>query len=187
VVPGLLRRFRRARPDVRAQLHVMNSGSVEECVRARHCDVGFLGWPPGSPRLRTIEVGQDEVVLVCPPGHRFAGRGEIDLGELAGEALVLREPGSGTRKAVEAALAARGLQLPPHRPAAEVGSGRAVLAAVAGGQGVGFVSSLVAGQAGVRIRGLPMRRSLLLVYHPQHVSPAARAFIAFVTGAPAVI
>lgn len=40
---------------------------------------------------------------VCAPDHRFAGR-TVSLDELAGERLILREPGSGTRAILEAGL-----------------------------------------------------------------------------------
>ncbi len=183
LAPELLTRFARHNPAVRPHLHVMNSASVEECVGARHCDVGFLGWPPRSRRLRAIPVAEDEVVLACPVGHPFAARGTIALGDLAGERLLLREPGSGTRRAVEAALAAAGRTLPPHTPAGEMGGSRALLAAVAAGQGVGFVSASLAGPSAVRLADLPVHRPLLLVHHARNVPAAARAFVDFVVAA----
>lgn len=180
-LPGVLARFSRLHADVRAHLHVMNSDSVEECVRARHCDLGFLGRPPRSPLLRGVVVAEDEVVLAHPPGHRFSGRGEVDLAELTGESLVQREPGSGTRQAVEAALAARGASLPPLHGSGEMGSGRALAGAVEAGQGLGFVSSLLAGGRFVRVRGLPIRRPLLLIYEPTRLRRVGESFVAFVT------
>ncbi len=185
LAPDLLARFARLHPAVRPHLHVMNSASVEACVGGRHCDVGFLGWPPHGRRLRAIPVAEDEVVLACPPGHPFAVRGAIALADLAGQSLVLREPGSGTRRAVEAALAASGLALPPHRVVEEVDGSRALLAAVAAGRGLGFVSARLAGPAAVRIADLPVRRFLLLVHHARHLPPPARAFVDFVLASAA--
>jgi len=181
LVPALLARFAQVHTDVRAHLHIMNSDSVEECVRAHHCDVGFLGRLPRSPLLRGIAVAEDEVVLAVPAGHRFAQRSEIDLDEISGEALVLREPGSGTRQAVEAALAAHHVSLPPHRVVSEMGNGRALVAAVAAGQGIGFVSALLSGGPRVRLQGLPIRRPLLLVYDPSRLRRVTEIFVAFVS------
>lgn len=47
---------------------------------------------------------------VCAPTHRFAGR-TVPLEELAGERLILREPGSGTRAILEAGLHSRNYTL----------------------------------------------------------------------------
>lgn len=47
---------------------------------------------------------------VCAPDHRFAGR-TVSLDELAGERLILREPGSGTRAILEAGLHSRNYTL----------------------------------------------------------------------------
>lgn len=181
LLPALLANFAQVHSDVRAHLHIMNSDSVEECVRAHHCDVGFLGRPPRSPLLRGIPVAEDEVVLAVPAGHRFAQRSEIGLEEMSGEALVLREAGSGTRQAVEAALAAHHVSLPPHRIASEMGNGRALVAAVAAGQGIGFVTALLSGGPRVRLQGLPIRRPLLLVYDPGRLRRVAESFVAFVS------
>lgn len=47
---------------------------------------------------------------VCAPTHRLAGR-TVPLEELAGERLILREPGSGTRAILEAGLHSRNYTL----------------------------------------------------------------------------
>lgn len=185
VVPPLLARFSREHPGVRTELHVMNSASVEECVRRRHCDVGFLGRPARGPLLQQVAVAQDEIVLAVPRAHRLAGRAEVDLDELAGEACVVREAGSGTWAAVREALGPARFALPPWRVAAEVADAQAQLAAIAAGQGVGFVSRMLAqGREGevalLRLRGLPIARTIHLVYDGRHLSRLAQAFVAFV-------
>lgn len=181
LAPSLVAAFGRAEPQIQVHLQIMNSASVEACVDTHHCDVGFIGRRPRVARLKALVVDSDEVVLVLPPGHRLAGRGEVDLADLAGEPLVVREPGSGTRDAVEAALAERGRDLTVRRAVAEMGSGRALAAAVASGQGMGFVSSHLAGPDAVRLRGVPIRRPIYLIYHPRQLGDAARRFVAFVT------
>jgi DNA-binding transcriptional LysR family regulator len=183
LLPSLLAEFTRLHPDLRLDLPVMNSDTVEACVRARHCDIGFLGRLPRSPQLAAREVCEDEVVLAVPSAHRLAGRGRVDVDELAGEAFIVREPGSGTWAAVERALRARGRELPAHREVARVASAHAVLQAVRVGHGIGFVSSLAArGErqvATVRLADLPMVRPITLIYDRRHVNRSAAAFLAF--------
>jgi DNA-binding transcriptional LysR family regulator len=189
VLPPLVAEFCREHLSVETHLHVMNSETVEECVRRHHCDLGFLGRPPHSPLLHQVPIAQDEVVLAVPATHRLAVQAEVDISDLAGEAFVLREAGSGTWDAVLAALAAVGKALPPRRAAAEVTGAQAHLAAIAAGQGVGFVSLRVAERASggdppalalLRLRELRIMRAIHMVFDPRRLSRLAHAFAEFV-------
>jgi DNA-binding transcriptional LysR family regulator len=186
LVPRLLARFAADHPEVQTSLHVMNSETAEECVRARHCDVGFVGHRPRVPTLSAVEVAEDAVVLAVPAGHRLARAPAPALADLAGETLIARERGSGTREAVERALAASALSLPPHRMGLEVDSAQTLAAAVAAGHGVGFVSALALAGLGrhdvvaVRLRDFAVTRPVLLIYDGRHLGPAAATFVPFV-------
>ncbi len=186
LVPALLAEFGHHHAGVRAQMHVMNSDSVEECVRTRHCDVGFLGRPPRGGTLHSIPVAQEEIVLAVPARHPLASRGQVNPQDLAGEVFVTREQGSGTEATVRSAFAAAGRALPPHRVALEVSSPQALLSAVAAGHGVGFVSGLAVtdaeahGIATLRLQGLPILRQVVLLYDPRRLVLAADAFVRFI-------
>ena len=192
ILPRVLAEFSRRHPDIAAHVHVMNSDTVEECVRARHCDVGLLGRAPKSPFLYHQVIARDEVLLALPSDHRLAGQGEVDVAELAGEAFVVREAGSGTSEAVAATLSASQVQLPPTRVAAEVSDAQLQLAAIAAGQGVGFVSLLLAerargtGLALLRLKGHRIQRAIHLVYDSHRLPGPARVFVEFVTARAAI-
>jgi DNA-binding transcriptional LysR family regulator len=185
LLPGLLAEFSRSHPDVLVDMPVMNSDTVEACVRGRHCDVGFLGRVPRSTLLVSREVYRDEIVLVVPTGHRLAGRASVGIADLAGGAFVIREPGSGTWAAVAQALHEKGLAMPPHRVVAQLASSRAVLEAVRVGHGISFLSALALSRDGdsrvvaVHLRDLEIRRPITLLYDRRHVNRSAAAFLAF--------
>lgn len=185
VLPPLLAEFCRRHGGVEPHLHVMNSETVQECVRRHHCDVGFLGRPSRSPMLHQVPVAQDEVVLALPPAHRLAGRAEVEVADLAGEPFVVRESGSGTWDAVLDALAVQGRSLPPKRVAAEVAGAHAHLAAIASGQGIGFVSLLVAEHTGhadiatARLREVRILRAIHMLFDPRRLSRLAQVFVDF--------
>jgi DNA-binding transcriptional LysR family regulator len=77
------------------------------------------------------------VIVFVHVSHPFAKRESIALNELAGQPLLMREPGSTTRKALEDALQERGVSV---QVAMEIGSREALREAVARGLGIGTVS-----------------------------------------------
>ncbi len=186
LVPGLLARFSALYPDVRSELHVMNSDAVEACVMACRCDLGFLGRRPGTRALEVVEVARDELVLVVPRGHPLAARPRVVLGDLAGLEFVGREAGSGTWRVLEERLAAEGRTLPPHRLMGRLSTPGAVIAAVAAGQGVSIVSRMAIEETPspavvqVRIADLDLARPIMLVYDAVRIGSLGRSFVDFV-------
>jgi DNA-binding transcriptional LysR family regulator len=169
LVPQWLVRLHAAHPDSSVALQVTNSERVASAVLDRQADIGFVEGVAGPAGLRSRVVGGDELVLTVAPGHPWARRrSPITPAELAEVPLVVREPGSGTREAVEHALATAGLRL---RPGLELGSLTSIRAAVAAGEGPALLSSLaVADDLAVgRLRtvatsGLQLRRRFRAVW-----------------------
>jgi DNA-binding transcriptional LysR family regulator len=183
LAPGLLAAFAARHPGVEPCLSVSDSAGAVAALLAGDADVAFIGAPVARPPLRLQPICEDELVLVIPAGHRLAGRAEVLLEELAGEAFVEREGGSGTMESLRRLLRARGLALPPHRIALRAGSTQSQVAAVRAGAGLAFVSARAAGRANgvsvARLAGIPLYRQLYLCYHPARYPPAAQAFVAF--------
>src|SRR5207253_659376 len=97
---------------------------------------------------------RDEVVLVCPTGHRFAGK-TLTLDELRGEPLIVMQAGAGVRAVIEEELRAAGLRLRDFDVHLELGLQESVKSAVVAGYGLTFISrtaiepELAAGALGV--------------------------------------
>jgi molybdate transport repressor ModE-like protein len=195
LLPPLLTAFRRRHPEVRVRLDISNSRRVLEEVLAREADLGVLGAPDGAPpaalagdpRLSARSFAREPLVLAVAPGHRWARRRSVGAAELAGEPLILREPGSATRRVLESRLEAAGVQ---PRVAMELGSNEALVHAVAAGLGVALVGARVVARdvaAGrlrrLRLRGpLPALRFFLIHHRARAGSPLLRAFLALARG-----
>jgi DNA-binding transcriptional LysR family regulator len=187
VLPGVLAAFRARYPQVSVQMTVGDTAGVATRLLADEVDVGVVGSAVRRPGLRLERLVSDEVVLVVPPGHRFAGRGRVAVEELRGETFVLREEGSGTRRSVDEALAAAGTRLPQEQVALVLGSTQAILQAVEQGLGLGFVSARAAAQAQadghlacVRLSGVDLHRDLYLAYLPRRAGdPLVGRFLDF--------
>ncbi|MGL4812878.1 MAG: LysR substrate-binding domain-containing protein, partial [Beijerinckiaceae bacterium] len=117
-------------------LQIGNSAQVLARVHSFEADVAVMALAVSDPRLSSEPIRRDRLVLFVPVAHPWAARDAVPLGELAGQALVLRERGSITREVFETALANAGVK--PGR-LFEVQSREAVAEAVAGGFGIGVI------------------------------------------------
>lgn len=185
IVPGLLARFTAQHPEVRPSLTVTDSAGVIEEVLARRAEVGFLGAHLTHQHLRLVPFAEDEIMLVVPADHPFAGSGAVDMSDIAGQPLVEREGGSGTLGSLRRLLSEQGLELPAHRVVMVVGTSQAQLTAIEAGVGLGFVSSLALSSrsslkvASVQINGVKLRRTLYLAHEQGTLSTTAQAFVGF--------
>jgi DNA-binding transcriptional LysR family regulator len=126
------------------------------------------------------------VILVCPPGHRFAGR-TVTLDELRDETLILMQEGAGVRQIVEDALRRNGIRMRDLDVRLELGLQESVRHAVEAGFGVTFISrtavesELAAGTlAEARVEGLEATREISLASATGRArSRVADAFVEF--------
>ena len=137
LLPEALARFGQRYPGIEVSLWLGNSGAVAQQVLQGAADLGFVGLRPELPGLQVRPFAEDQIVLATPPGHRLAREVVFNQELLAGETLILREAGSGTRQVVEAGLAQ--LQVRPGR-VLEMAGCEGVRRGVAAGLGVGFAS-----------------------------------------------
>ncbi|MFI6031412.1 LysR family transcriptional regulator [Amycolatopsis magusensis] len=118
-----------------------NSADVAAQVLAGEVELGFVESPDIPEGLQAKEVARDELVLVVAPSHPWATRRRRPrAAELAATPLVSREPGSGTRQALERALRAH-VDGALAEPALEVSSTTAIKAAAVGGIGPAVLSA----------------------------------------------
>lgn len=121
------------------EIRLRHGGSAEliEQVRDGRLDLAFVSRPARLPEdLLATPLASEPLVLACAPGHRLAGGGTAPLTELRDERFVDFPPGWGTREAVDAALAAVGVD---RRVALEVTDVHSLLDFVAFGLGVALV------------------------------------------------
>ncbi|MEV6347407.1 LysR family transcriptional regulator [Actinoplanes sp. NPDC051851] len=163
---------RRGESPAQVVLTATNSDHVIEQVLDGSADLGFIEGPTVPPGVRSRVVGQDDLVLVVPPGHPWARRRTpITAAELGGTALVTRERGSGTRDFLAAAL--RRANAEPAEPALELSTTAAVRAAVLAGAAPAVLSRLAVGNdlRQVAVQGLDLRRDLRAIWTGARTPP----------------
>ncbi len=186
VVPVLLCEFQRRNPGVAVALAISDTQSVVDRVAARELELGVVGAARRHRGVVFEPFFRDDVVLACPPDHRFAGR-TVTLDELREEPLIVMQEGAGVRQVIEDELRRAGTRLRELQPRLELGLQESARSAVAAGYGVTFISraaieaDLAAGALAVaRVKGLDPAREISLV-RASGRSPtrAADAFVAF--------
>ena len=135
IIP-LLKPFAARYPAIRFSLTFGNTSEAIAAIHDRSCDVAVLPDLAPDPRIHQVPLRRDRLVLSVARGHPWARRKSVGLAELAGERMVLREPGSATRALLESACAAAGIVLGETR---DIGSREAVREAVAAELGAGVV------------------------------------------------
>ncbi len=186
LLPGWLEGFLRSRPDDSLELDVTNSTEVVARLEAGTADLGFVETPLEIPGMSSTTVATDQLVVVVGPGHPWAGRERVPIEALATTPLVVREKGSGTREAFDAAL--RQAELGDAMTAIELGSTSAVRALVATGGSPSVMSLLAVADdlrngslIAIEVEGLHIKRELRAVW-PETVelAPLARTLLAHI-------
>ena len=107
LLPALMASHLRASPATGIDVTIGNTGDIAAAVARLEVDVGLIEGPCHEPELRARPWLEDEMVIVCAPSHalvRDVLSARIGLKALRQQRWLLREPGSGTREAVEHAL-----------------------------------------------------------------------------------
>jgi DNA-binding transcriptional LysR family regulator len=182
LLPQWLGTFGRDNPDVQIHLQVLNSMQVCERVTDGSCDLGFVEGPAVPEHLNKVTVARDRLVVVVHPNHPWARRRRpLTIAELAATPLLVREPGSGTRRTLDVALQ----EFERPAPLLELGSGAAIRTSVIGGVGPAVLSTLAISDAVdsgqlrmVEVEALDLKRTLRAVWRPpKHLGGPAGALL----------
>ena len=158
-------------PGSRVELAVENTTSIVELVASFKLDLGLIEGDSYHPDLVITPWVDDELVIFAAPDHPLAQKQNLDLQDLANEAWILREQGSGTRQVFDAALRH---QLTNLNIRLELEHTEAIKRAVESGLGISCISRLALKDAFRRgslvpleISGLDLKRQFNFVLHKQ--------------------
>lgn len=164
-----IERFLRSQPDASFSLLVDNTQVLLQALEAGELDFVLVEGFFDRERYEAQLYRQESFFGVCPPGHRLAGR-SVPLDELAGERLIIREAGSGTRAIFEEALHRRNYTLQNFESLVTISDFSTIKSLVADGLGISFLYAPVVEQelqqgilARFDLAGLPMEGAFWFV------------------------
>nr|WP_314901104.1 LysR family transcriptional regulator [uncultured Deefgea sp.] len=170
VLPGLLGQLMPTRPEDRFDVAIGNSQQVVERLLDSRADIGLIEAPITHRQLVSERWLSDEMTVFARFDHPMVQQAP-SLSELAATPWIMREPGSGVRKMLEAILLPHlgGMNL-----LLELGSGEAVREAVRLGLGISCGSKraiareLERGEfATIPLPNIPMERRFYIVWHAE--------------------
>ena len=178
----VLGEFRRLHPMIRITVQRALGSQIPDDVLRRNAEFGVLTYEPQDPRLHSVVVYLDELILVVSPSHPLAHEKEVSIRQLGAESFVAHIVPSPYREKVIQAFQRH--KTPLHM-AVELPTLQAIHRFVAMGNGVAFLpqisveSELAGGElVHVPVRELRLHRKLRLVYRKTAgTSHAARAFL----------
>jgi DNA-binding transcriptional LysR family regulator len=184
-VPQLLAQFGRNFPELEIRLTVNNRDSVIDQLVANEVDLAIMGRSPQSLDTVAEPFAKNPHVIIAAPDHELAGLRGIKVETMAKQKFIVREPGSGTRLAMQQFFEASHVTC---NVGMEMASNETIKQAVMAGMGLSFISRhtidleiqthrLVV----LDVRGTPVVRQ----WHVAHLankrlSPTAVAFKEFV-------
>ena len=180
-LPGVLMGFHTRYPGIELSLSIGNTETVAKAVETGAAEIGYVEGELDNPLLHKRHIADDALMIVTRPGHPLSeGRPARPRDLIEKTSWVLREPGSGTRSAFEAALEREGIAAFELDVVMELPSNEAVLSAVRSSQVASAVSSAAVapwiaagGLACVNFK-LPARSFTLLSHKERHLSRAAQ-------------
>ena len=191
-IPRLLGAFCRQYPGIEVSMTVSNRERILERLANNEDDLYILGQLPGDVEVNAEPFLANPLIVLAPAGHALAHRRHIPLKRLAEEAFLLREAGSGTRKATEQLFARHNLKI---KVRMELGSNEAIKQAVVGGLGVTVISAhtLTLDKLDERITvldvaGFPIERQWHVAYpRGKQLSLVSDYFLNYLKNAPQYI
>lgn len=175
-------RFQCDNPGTKVKVEYLHPDQVYHQVRDDLADLGLVSFPCRSRELTVLSWREEEMVVVCAPGHSLARFKRINPARLAGEKYVAFDKTLVIRREVDRFLRDHGVKsdvafefdnIENIKKAVEVGTGFALLPEPTIRQEVRAGTLL-----GLRLEGAKMVRPLGIIHRRQHkLDSATRAFI----------
>ena len=136
-VPRLLGPFCQLYPGIEISLQVTNHERLLDRMVNNMDDLYILSQVPENLDVNYEPFLDNPLVVFAPVNHPLAKEKNIPIEKLTNEPFIMREPGSGTRRAVQQLFDEHGVKV---KVKLELGSNEAIKQAIAGGLGISVLS-----------------------------------------------
>ena len=166
IIPRLLGPFCELYPGIDISLQVTNHELILDRMMNNLDDLYIMSQIPDHFDVNFQPFLENPLVVLAPANHPLAKEKNIPIERLGEERFIMREPGSGTRSAIQSLLEKHGIKV---KVKLELGSNEAIKQAIAGGLGISVLSrhTLLTDAAEFSIldvQNFPIKRDWYMVY-----------------------
>jgi aminoethylphosphonate catabolism LysR family transcriptional regulator len=136
-VMELLAALRESRPGIKCTVRLALIHEVLDDLEGFRADIGFTGRDCASETIHSVFYNQHRVFVVVNRAHRLASRNNIEMRDLAGEPMIIRQSSSTTQEAFDSAAEEAGILV---EPVFEIESREGLREAIVRGLGIGVIS-----------------------------------------------
>ncbi len=183
-VPRLLGPFCQQYPGIDISLQVTNHEYILGRLSENLDDLYVMSQLPENLDVTYQAVLENPLIILAPANHPLANEKNIPLERIAAEPFIMREPGSGTRKAVQDLFDEHKISL---KVRLDLGSNEAIKQAIAGGLGISALSRHTLALEGTNgqltildVEKFPIERHWYAVYpNGKQLSVVAQTFLEY--------
>jgi len=183
-IPRLLGPFCQLYPGIDISLQVTNHSGILERLKENLDDLYIVSQLPEHFDVNCHPFLENPLVVLASSDHPLADEKNISLQRLSEEPFIVREPGSGTRTAVQKLFDEQGISL---KVKLELGSNEAIKQAIAGGLGISVLSRHTLTPEGATtkltildVEGFPISRHWYMIYPAgKQLSVVARTYFEY--------
>jgi LysR family transcriptional regulator, low CO2-responsive transcriptional regulator len=166
IIPRLLGSFCQLYPGIDISLQVTNHELILDRMMGNLDDLYIMSHIPDHFDVNFQPFLENPLIVLAPANHPLAKEKNIPIERLGEEPFIMREPGSGTRSAVQSMFEEHGVKV---KVKLELGSNEAIKQAIAGGLGISVLSrhTLLTDAAEFSIldvQHFPIKRNWYIVY-----------------------
>jgi len=185
--PRMLGIFCQKYPDIEVSLKVTNRERLLERLNQNEDDLYIIGRPPQNTESHFVPLIENPLVVIASRDHPLSKINRtLTFNDIAREQFIIRERGSGTRRAIEKYFTSQGRDIHIQM---ELGSNEAIKHAVASGLGISILSrhTLSLGiQSGplveLNVEGFPILSHWYIGHAVgKRLSVVAKTFLEFIT------
>ncbi|MFK7975914.1 MAG: LysR family transcriptional regulator [Halioglobus sp.] len=183
-IPHLLGPFCEQYPAIDVQLNIGNRDETIESMKQGVNDFYVFSHLPADAEMSSIKLLDNPLVAIAHDDHPLAKKRKVTLAQLCKEPFLTREPGSGTRYAIEEFLGPKGLSL---NKKMTIESNEAIKHSVMSRLGISIISAhtlTYGGEAGLKrlaVDGFPIHSQWFFAWNKNtRQTVIASAFLEYV-------
>lgn len=161
--------FEKSNKDIATKITINNTNVIERMILNSELDIGIVEGVIENKDIIKVPIYKDKLVIVVGKKHRFYNRKEINIEDLQGEDMIVREAGSGSRDTFQKILKERNIDITMKWISTNT---EAIKNGVIGGHGISVLPMMIAEKEieggmlhTVGLKDIEIFRDICVVYH----------------------